>query len=269
MIGKMSMMRLKSLRSVSACNHKLGRAASFGPRFSSSALSNFRSVGRSDRVVSTRISTMRGFHATNRVVEGEKNGMSAASEGKSLAEFDYDDYDDFDEQPQTAAGKVRMWGRALFQLTLVSGLAFFIYYIGKEMIPTKLSPNTMFGNSSDLLRTNAELQKMIGEDMKAYGRVGGSKALDSLSYTHTDGSERTRIRYTVEGRRGKAMVWCEMSDNLEDTEEYVYLICQHLQTGRVLTLHDNRSRLDEMAAKGGSVKSKDKGLIAEILNMFK
>ena len=47
------------------------------------------------------------------------------------------------------------------------------------------------------------------------------------------------------------MVWAEMADTFaESSEEFAYLICQDRRTGRVLTVQDNRSRLDEMAASG-------------------
>ena len=214
---------------------------------------------------------VRGFRGTLAALEGTKGSAAdnaSTEQNKSLAEFDYDEYDDFDEEPQTAAGKVRMVSRLIFQLGFALGAAYCIYYLGKDLLPHKAAPFTMFGNSFDVLRTNAELQKMIGEDMRAYGRVGGGKSVESRTYTHSDGSERTRIRYTIEGRRGKCTIWCEMSDNLEDTEEFVYLICKVEKTGRVLTIHDNRSKLDELAAKGAG-NAKQKGLISEFSNLFK
>jgi hypothetical protein len=161
----------------------------------------------------------------------------------------------------------------LFQLTLLLAGVGSIYLLSKELLPHKLSPQTMFSNSFELLRSNAELQKMIGEDMKAFGRVrGGARGVDSRAYTHTDGSERSRIRYHIEGARGKVAVWAEMSDNLVDTDEFVYLICRNQRTGKVLTVHDNRQRLDHMAAtaavNGTNQPGGMKGLLADMSSVF-
>lgn len=60
-------------------------------------------------------------------------------------------------------------------------------------------------------------------------------------YKASDGSNRTRIRYTVSGPRGKAVIYAEVSDKME-SHEFVYLITKDMRTGRVYTLIDNRSR---------------------------
>lgn len=74
--------------------------------------------------------------------------------------------------------------------------------------------------------------------------------MDSRQYEE-DGSKRTRIRFMVEGPRGKMRVWAEVSDKL--LEGYVFLICQDMQTGRVFTVVDNRDKLKlEAMSMGGA-----------------
>ena len=49
------------------------------------------------------------------------------------------------------------------RLTMWAGVAVFAsvcaYYIGKELIPTKMSPNTAFNNASSLVRENADVTR--------------------------------------------------------------------------------------------------------------
>lgn len=58
-----------------------------------------------------------------------------------------------------------------------------------------------------------------------------------------DNSTRTRVRFNVKGPKGHCMVWAEVSNKMSDNE-YVYLICQDMRTGRVITIEDNRDRLE-------------------------
>jgi hypothetical protein len=60
-------------------------------------------------------------------------------------------------------------------------------------------------------------------------------------YKGADGSNRTRIRYTVSGPRGKANIYAEVSDKME-SHEFVYLIAKDMKSGRVYTVIENRTR---------------------------
>jgi hypothetical protein len=62
-------------------------------------------------------------------------------------------------------------------------------------------------------------------------------------YKAVDGSNRTRIRYTVSGPRGKATVYAEVSDQMQ-SHEFVYLITKDMKSGRVFTVIENRSPAD-------------------------
>lgn len=200
------------------------------------------------------------------MVGGVQNGMmggsnqqirnfSEASEGEkkapsSLAQYDYDDYDDY-EEPTTAGGKVAMWTRMMLQLALLGAFAGCTYITFQELFPGRMSPNRIYSDAFEFLKSNAEVQRMIGEDMSAFGRSAGRRHFDSRSYTDDYGGNRCRIRFNIRGSRGQVMVWAEMADTFaESSDEFAYLICQDRRSGRVLTVQDNRSRLDELAANG-------------------
>lgn len=57
---------------------------------------------------------------------------------------------------------------------------------------------------------------MTGEGMKAYGRDVGRNSegrrnhVESYTYTAADKSNRMRIRFYVEGKKGKVLVWVEV-----------------------------------------------------------
>ena len=63
------------------------------------------------------------------------------------------------------------------RLTMWAGIAVFAsvcaYYIGKELIPTKMSPNTVFNNASSIVRKNADVTRRFGTPIKVYGRDHG------------------------------------------------------------------------------------------------
>ena len=46
------------------------------------------------------------------------------------------------------------------------------------------------------------------------------------------------------------MVWAEMADTFTDSDDFAYLIVQDRRTGQVLTVQDNRAKIDEMARAG-------------------
>jgi hypothetical protein len=167
------------------------------------------------------------------------------SKTTALQEFDYDNHDDY-EEPTTAKGWVAMYTRTALHLTFLAAVAYCFAVAAVELFPGPTGPNNMYNRAFDLVRTNADVQSMTGENMSAYGRSVGRRHIDSRTYTHEDGTERTRIRFNVMGKRGRAMVWAEMSNHMGDMDEFAYLIVQDRRSGRILTLHDNRAALDAL-----------------------
>jgi hypothetical protein len=72
------------------------------------------------------------------------------------------------------------------------------------------------------------VKNVTGESMRGYGRGAGDSRryfIDSRKYTADDGSQRFRVRFYVEGNKGKCTVWAEVSDRMANNE-FVYIICQ-------------------------------------------
>jgi import inner membrane translocase subunit TIM21 len=137
------------------------------------------------------------------------------------------------------------------------------YYIGRELFPSKMSPNSVFNSSFELIRNHPDVTKRFGAPLKAYGRDHGghregrrnfveyvffervcSSIITIQSHTlvlfiaipppwytrHTeytdkdDGTKRTRVRYNLEGQAGDAFVFAEVSNDLP-SGEFVYSTC--------------------------------------------
>jgi len=122
----------------------------------------------------------RAFSST----EGNAEGVEDKKGHKSLMEVDYDDYDDYDdyEEPQTAGGRVAMYFKMMLRLAGFGLFSYCFYITTKELLPSKMSPNRMYNDAFELLKTNAEIQKIVGEDPRAYGRTAGRRHFDSREY---------------------------------------------------------------------------------------
>ena len=148
------------------------------------------------------------------------------------------------------------------RLTMWAGIFCFAtacaYYIGKELLPTKMSPNAVFDRATELVRANGEVSRRFGEPLKAYGRDHGGHRegrrnfIEHTEYTDKEhGSKRTRVRFNLEGKFGKAFVFAEVSSDMP-SGEFVYVLVQDKANGRVFTVVDNRSRLAAARMAGGN-----------------
>jgi len=148
------------------------------------------------------------------------------------------------------------------RLTMWAGIFCFAtacaYYIGKELLPTKMSPNVVFDKATKVIRENGEIGRRFGEPIKVYGRDHGGHRegrrnfIEHTEYTNEDdGSKRTRVRFNLEGKFGKAFVFAEVSSDMP-SGEFVYVLVQDKANGRVFTVVDNRSRLAAQRMAGGS-----------------
>lgn len=132
------------------------------------------------------------------------------------------------------------------------------YYIVLELFPSKMSPNRVFDRSFELVRKDPEILHRYGDSVKAYGRDHGGPREGRRNFVeHTkykdeeDGSNRTRIRYNLEGRFGMAFVFAEVSDQMP-SGEFVYVLVQDKSNGRVHTVVDNRAALTTQRLAAGS-----------------
>ena len=154
---------------------------------------------------------------------------------------------------------------------------------------SKMSPNRVFDRATALVRQDPEVVRRFGEPIKAYGRDHGGHRegrRNFIEHTHytdpDDGSDRTRVRFNLEGRFGKAFCFAEVSKAMPDGE-FVYgtllkniamsvnspsaclttsiillvlnvVLVQDKQNGRVMTVVDNRAALTAQRLSGGSAE---------------
>jgi import inner membrane translocase subunit TIM21 len=138
------------------------------------------------------------------------------------------------------------------------------YYIIKELLPTKMSPNAVFDRATSTIRQNEEVKRRFGEAFKTYGRDHGGHRegrrnfIEHTEYVDkdTDGSKRTRVRFNLEGQYGAAFVFAEVSDSMP-SGEFVYILVQDKRNGTVITVVDNRSMLLARKMAGGSDEGRD------------
>ncbi|KAL7537173.1 hypothetical protein ACHAWF_007928 [Thalassiosira exigua] len=134
------------------------------------------------------------------------------------------------------------------------------YYIAKELLPTKLSPNAVFDKASAKIRAHPEVRRRFGESVKTYGRDHGGHRegrrnfVEHTEYTDPDdGSKRTRVRFNLEGQYGTAFVFAEVSSDMP-SGEFVYVMVQDKRNGQVVTVEDNRSALLAKRLAGGNAE---------------
>lgn len=179
--------------------------------------------------------------------------------GSQLKKLDYDEQDDYEfEEPKTFGEKVKFYGKFAAQMAMMVSLVGLAGYMAYELLFSGVSPTKLYDDAFAKLQYNeAVIAQITGEDMRCYGR-GGSESrrnqVDSFSYTEEGDrppTRRTRIRFNIEGKKGKALVFAEVADRLPEGERFVYLICQDRRTGRVLTVVDNRDKIEALAREAG------------------
>lgn len=142
---------------------------------------------------------------------------------------------------------VRTARNGLLYLAIGGAVAGTAMLIGRELMPTRLSPNALFNEVFDRVRVHPEVISRVGENMKGYGqdinrrREGRRNFISHDKYVDLDGHKRIRIKFNIEGSRGNAVVYAEVADNMEKGE-YAYIILEQRMRGRndAVALIDNR-----------------------------
>lgn len=155
-------------------------------------------------------------------------------------------------QKVAAASRLTMWaGIFAFACTCA-------YFIGKELIPTKMSPNSVFNGASKVIKNSSQVTIKYGDSLKFYGkdhgghREGRRNFIEHTQYNDPDdGSKRTRVRFNMEGQFDSAICFAEVSNEMS-SGEFVYVLVQDKRSGRVITVIDNRSVLATKRLTGGS-----------------
>mmetsp|Transcript_35162 Transcript_35162/g.75017 ORF Transcript_35162/g.75017 Transcript_35162/m.75017 type:complete len:290 (+) Transcript_35162:143-1012(+) len=163
----------------------------------------------------------------------------------------------------TPGEKVVAGTRLLFWAGALSFASVCAYYIGKELLPTKMSPNAVFDRASAEIRGSEEVRRRFGDGFKTYGRDHGGHREGRRNFVeHTeyvdqeDGSKRTRVRFNLEGPYGAAFVFAEVSKDMP-SGEFVYILVQDKRNGAVITVRDNRSALLAKRMAGGSAEGQN------------
>jgi mitochondrial import inner membrane translocase subunit TIM21 len=90
-----------------------------------------------------------------------------------------------------------------------------------------MSPNRVFDHAFEAVRNNQEVKSRFGDTLKAYGRDHGGHRegrrnfVEHTQYKDEYGDDRTRIRFNLEGRYGKAFCFAEVSKSMP-AGEFVY-----------------------------------------------
>eukprot|EP00980_Cylindrotheca_fusiformis_P000614 scaffold154_cov129-Cylindrotheca_fusiformis.AAC.31 len=158
-------------------------------------------------------------------------------------------------QKVVAASRLGMWA-GIFGFACACA-----YYIGRELIPTKMSPNSVFSSASKVIQKNAQVRTQYGDSVKFYGkdhgghREGRRNFIEHTQYpSPDDGSKRTRVRFNMEGQFGSAFCFAEVSSDMP-SGEFVYVLVQDKRSGRVITVVDNRAALTAKRLAGGNEES--------------
>jgi hypothetical protein len=187
--------------------------------------------------------------SNNNIDENTENAENAETKKKQIVYMDPDDYDDYEPEPETRAEWVKYGFVTFARLSfLVAGLVC-VYFTATELFPGRMGSNSVFSEVFEILRIKDDIISITGDNPKAFGRDHGGRNegrrnhVDSRTFKERDGSNRTRIRFNIKGRKGQVMVWAEVSDKMS-ANEYVFIIVQDMRTGRVVTIEDERGRLE-------------------------
>ncbi|KAG6612161.1 Transmembrane protein [Phytophthora cinnamomi] len=135
-----------------------------------------------------------------------------------------------------------------FWLGLIGLGAVGVYFVARELLPNRMSPNGLFSESLDFLSENTDVTSRLGLPIHGYGhdhgghREGRRNRIEHVNLQAKDGTPRLRIKYNIKGPTGHAYVFAEVNKNMKKNE-YVYLIVQVTKTGELLKIVDNRQIL--------------------------
>lgn len=177
------------------------------------------------------------------------NSGNQNNENKTKTETGQEGEEDRKELVLTPGEKVVVGTRLTMMLGIAALASVCGYYIIKELMPTKMSPNSAFDKAFELIKKNNEINRLLGGSLKGYGRDHGGHRegrrnfIEHSEYTsEEDGSSRTRVRFNLEGQHGTAFVFAEVSSKMK-SGEFVYILVQDKRNGHVVTVVDNRSAI--------------------------
>lgn len=187
-----------------------------------------------------------GFSTKSEDAGGKKKEEGDQQEEKQQQE------EEPEPEDQPEEGEKIGFMRGLLYLTVAVIAAGSLYFIVDELMPSRTSANHLFNEAFDAVKQNHEVLNRYGEPLKGYGRDGGGRRegrrnfVEHKNYVGEDGSKRLRIRFNIEGPFGHAFVFAEVTSDMPKGQ-WMYLLVQDMQTGRVMTLEDNRAMHEAMS----------------------
>ena len=157
-----------------------------------------------------------------------------------------------DNLPMTTGQKVVEGSKTAMILGLVGVAAACAGLVAWELRPTKFSPQTIFDKALSAVREHPDVTMRIGTVEKGYGTDHGSRSEGRRNFTAKDdftdeeGNRIVRIKFTVQGQRGKGTVYAAVSSGISG--DLQYLIFQHQPSrGKSVSysLVDNRRQLTD------------------------
>jgi len=207
----------------------------------------WRGQGSRGSPSSSTSSSAAGFNTKSEDTAGGKK----EEEGQQQEEKQQQEEEPEPEDPPEEGEKIGFM-RGLAYLTVAVIAAGSLYFIVDELMPSRTSANHLFNEAFDAVKQNHEVLNRYGEPLKGYGRDGGGRRegrrnfVEHKNYVGEDGSKRLRIRFNIEGPFGHAFVFAEVTSDMPKGQ-WMYLLVQDMQTGRVMTLEDNRAMHEAMS----------------------
>jgi import inner membrane translocase subunit TIM21 len=135
---------------------------------------------------STIIISSRGSRRSSSSSSGPRK-ETASSSSSSTGTTNSNESTSSHEIVLTPGEKVVATTRLFFSAGALTFASMCAYYIGKELLPTKMSPNTVFDKATAIVRQNTEVTRRFGDSIKTYGRDHGG---------HREGRRNNFIEHT-------------------------------------------------------------------------
>ncbi|KAF0693790.1 Aste57867_15289 [Aphanomyces stellatus] len=176
--------------------------------------------------------TRRFFSENSKASPGAAHGEAAQTDAIVLTPY----------QKVAAGTQMGMWAGFL-GLAAVCG-----YFIVRELFPSRMSPNSLFAEASDICLQNDLIGQRLGQPIRCYGKdynthkEGRRNFIEHVELKDKEGNKtRLRIKFNLKGPNGKAEVWAEVNQGMP-AGEFVYLIVR-TYTGEIIKIQDQRQIL--------------------------
>ncbi|KAF1314651.1 Transmembrane protein, partial [Globisporangium splendens] len=199
------------------------------------------------QALARRSANPRTFVTTRARLNAEKPAAEGAQAGKPQ-----------DALVLTPYEKVTATATGGFWLGLLGLGAAGVYFVIRELMPNRMSPNGLFSETLDFLSENTDVTSRLGMPVHGYGhdhgghREGRRNRIEHVNLKDKDGNPRLRyvgvhvmpydIKFNIKGPSGHAYVFAEVNHDMKK-HEFVYLIVQFTKTGEVVKVIDNRQIL--------------------------